>query len=150
MRVQPLVKTIESSLLNQAALASADPAVEAAVAQLVEGLGPALRLAAMELAEQAAVEVGAQLPEHAVSVLLVDGEPSIQVADQRTPSTDQPSAEEFDARITLRLPPSLKQLVEEAAGLQGDSVNGWVVDALQNRARRSQKRGNRISDSFDL
>ena len=136
MQIQPVVKAIEAALFQQASLAGADPAVEAAMGQLVASLAPALRLAAMELAEQAAVEVGAQLPEHTIDVTLVDGAPSLRVSDRRPNANERGGDEELDARITLRLPPSLKQLVEEAAINQGDSVNGWVVDVLNTRAKR--------------
>ena len=39
--------------------------------------------------------------------------------------------EAFSARITLRLPESLKERVESAAAREGVSVNTWLVQALQ-------------------
>src|SRR4051812_41018946 len=45
MNVQPVVNTLRATLSHSAALAGADPAVAAAVNQLVESLVPALRLA---------------------------------------------------------------------------------------------------------
>jgi uncharacterized protein (DUF1778 family) len=39
-----------------------------------------------------------------------------------------------EARITLRLPGYLKDLIAEAADGAGDSVNSFVVDALRSRA----------------
>ena len=42
-----------------------------------------------------------------------------------------PAADDaFTARITLRLPDSLKASVEEAASRDGVSVNAWIVKAL--------------------
>ena len=42
-----------------------------------------------------------------------------------------PAAEDgLTARITLRLPDSLKGSVEEAASREGVSVNTWIVKAL--------------------
>lgn len=149
MNVQPVVNTVRATLSHQAALAGSDPAVAAAVNQLVETLGPALRLAAMEIAEQAAAEVRAQLPGHAVDVLIVDGDPGLRVTE--TPSEGvRPAAEDFASRITLRLPPSLKDLVETAADRAGESVNAWIVDALGRGTRKSGKPGKRITESFDL
>ena len=58
--------------------------------------------------------------------------------------------EEFDARITLRLPPSLKRLIEDSASVDGDSVNAWVVDALSKRAKRSVPGDKRVTQAFDL
>src|SRR6478736_4860017 len=43
----------------------------------------------------------------------------------------EPVDEAFSARITLRLPDSLKQRVESAAAREGASVNTWLVQALQ-------------------
>src|SRR5215218_9003235 len=138
MHVQPVVAGLQSSLLNLAGAARAEPAVHAALQQITEALGPALRLAATELAEQAAAEVGAQLPDHAVEVVLIDGDPTLRVLDAppATGHVHPPPAEDLDARITLRLTPRLKHLVEDAAQLAGESVNAWVVDALATRTRR--------------
>jgi predicted HicB family RNase H-like nuclease len=43
----------------------------------------------------------------------------------------EPADEAYSARITLRLPESLKQRVESAAARDGASVNTWLVQALQ-------------------
>ena len=43
----------------------------------------------------------------------------------------EPVDEAFSARITLRLPESLKQRVESAAAREGASVNTWLVQAMQ-------------------
>jgi hypothetical protein len=154
MRPQPVVKSLQTALRAQAALAGVDPAVEDAVAQLVEAIEPALQLAVMQLAEQAAIEVNAQLPDHTVEVVLQDGEPTLRVTESKAPpaadTAAAAAAEEFDARITLRLPPSLKEAVEKAAVTQGASVNAWVVDAIDKRAQKARKRGGAITEEFDL
>src|ERR671910_3036621 len=102
--------SLQVALANDAALAGDDPAVEAAVAHLVEALGPALRQAAQDLAEQAANEVSAQLSDRAVDVVLVDGDPTLRVSDARPEAASTTPNEELDARITLRVPPTLQQL----------------------------------------
>src|SRR5215469_9291551 len=43
----------------------------------------------------------------------------------------EPADEAYSARITLRLPESLKQRIESAASRDGASVNTWLVQALQ-------------------
>jgi len=148
VHVQPVINDLVAALRNQRGLASDDPSLDAAVSALVEALGPALRLAAMEFAQQAAVEVGAQLVDRTVDVLVVDGDPALRVSEPS--SAAEPPTAEFDARITLRLPPSLKNLIEQSASVDGESVNGWVVDALNKRARRSPDVGRRVTDGFDL
>ena len=44
------------------------------------------------------------------------------------------SGEPLDARITLRLPTALKELIEGAASSEGDSVNSWIVKSLNTNA----------------
>jgi hypothetical protein len=149
VHVRPVVNEIRSALAGQAALAGGDPTLDAAVAVLTEALGPALQLAALELAQQAAAEIGAQLPDRVVEVMVQDGDPVLRVADRPGAESTAPT-EELDARITLRLPPSLKRLIEDSANVDGDSVNTWVVDALSRRTRRSGPSGNRVTESFDL
>lgn len=150
MHVQPIVNSLTATLTAQASLAGDDPGLEEAVAQVVDLLGPALRQAALELAEQAAGEVSAQLADRTVDVVLVDGDPALRVTDA-PPDDDSVGGEDFDARITLRLPPRLKQLIEDAADSSGESVNGFVVETLASRAKRaSNRRGTRVRQTFDL
>ncbi|MEO6652099.1 MAG: DUF1778 domain-containing protein [Ilumatobacteraceae bacterium] len=150
MHVQPVVNELAATLTNHGALASGDPAVETAISSLVEALGPALHIAALQLAQQAATEVGAQLDDRTVDIVMSDGDPSLRVSAARVGTSSSTAGEEFDARITLRLPPSLKSLIEDSATIDGDSVNAWVVDALSKRAKRPVDRGDRVTDSFDL
>lgn len=149
MQVRPIITTVQAVLLNQASLAGDDPAVELAVQQLVEALAPALQSAAYELAEQAAAEVRAQIPEHGVDVVLEGGDPVLRVGDAPTSGDRRQPSEDLDARITLRLTPTLKQLIEDAAQSAGDSVNSWVVDTLGKRAR-GRGSSKQYTDSFDL
>jgi hypothetical protein len=48
------------------------------------------------------------------------------------PAAPSPAAEEADgtARITLRLPESVKARTEDAASREGVSVNSWLVRAV--------------------
>ena len=57
---------------------------------------------------------------------------------------------DLDARITLRLPSNLKQLIEEAADIGGDSVNAYVVKTLSGSAKTARKSGNTIKGRYDL
>ena len=151
MHVQPIIDSIRSSVTAHGTFAGNEPAVEAAVDHLLGMLGPALRQAANDLAQQAALEVQAQLPDRLVEVVLVDGDPMVRIGEARDEPEPSAADEDFDARITLRLPPRLKQLVEDAAESSGDSVNAFVVDVLSKRARRqSDARGGRVNRSFDL
>ncbi len=150
MQLQPVISGVQAALAGQGPLAGGDVAVEEAIDHLVQALAPAIRQAAMELAEQAAHEVRAQLPDRVVDVVLADGDPTLRITD--APASADPAAnEDLDARITLRIPPSLKTLIEDAAETAGASVNGWVLDALSKRARKApQPHGFRATHSFDL
>jgi hypothetical protein len=103
----------------------------------------------MEIAQQAAAEVSAQLPDQSVDVVLSDGDPVLRLSEAPRAADPRQAVEDLDARITLRLPPSLKQLIEDAAQNAGDSVNTWVVDALGKRARQRGV-GKHYTESFDL
>lgn len=151
MHVQPLIDGIRQSITAHGSFAGHDPAVEAAVEHLLDVIGPTLRQAAVELAEQAATEVRAQLPDRTVDVVLTDGDPMLRIGDAVDEPDPTATAEDFDARITLRLPPRLKHLIEDAAESSGDSVNAFVVDALSKRARKQgATRGGRVNETFDL
>ena len=66
----------------------------------------------------------------ALVVLIVAGH-DLQLVLVREDGTAPEQADEaFSARITLRLPESLKQRVESAAAREGASVNTWLVQAL--------------------
>jgi Protein of unknown function (DUF1778) len=150
MQVQPIINAVQASLAAQGSLAGGDPAVEEAIDHLVSALAPAIRQAAMDLAEQAAIEVRAQLPDRTVDLVLSDGDPSLRIAESAV-AAESSSAEELGARITLRVTPTLKSLIEDAAETAGASVNSWVLDALSRRARKPQHgQGFRTTHSFDL
>ena len=84
-----------------------------------------------------------------MSVVLSGGDVELRV-DETDGSSSRSIDEELDARITLRLPPSLKQTIEKFATVDGESVNTWVVDALSKRANRDGSTGRRVTEEFDL
>lgn len=144
MDTTSIISGVEGALADQLALAGGDPSVAAAGETLLAALRPALSRGALQLAEQAADEIGAQLPDHEVSVQLQEGEPNIVV--RLTAHTVSYTTDDFEARLTLRLPPKLKQDLEEAAGSAGDSINSYVVKALASRGVR--RSGRRITGTF--
>lgn len=102
----------------------------------------------MELANQAVDEVRAQLPGHRVDLVMADGEPQIRISADE--ATTPPVEGDFDARITLRLPPAIKDIIERAASDSGDSVNSWVVKTLAGRAHGPRSSRRRINETLDL
>jgi hypothetical protein len=142
------IARMEAALGHSLALAGNDPAIETAARALRASLAPGLRQLALELAEQAAAEVGAQLAENDVDVVLHQGEPILVLRQREQPARDTEG--DSSARLTLRLPPSLKDQTEESARKAGVSLNAWVVDALARAVRREHARrpGMRVRGSF--
>lgn len=130
MDARILTTKLEAAVERQLLMAGGQPEIEAAAAALLGVLEPALREAALDLAGQAAAEVAAQLPGHQVEVVVVDGEPELRVRSEGDEFVAIGSSEPLDARITLRLPPQLKELIESSAVERGESVNSWLVRAL--------------------
>lgn len=136
MDIDSVVAEFKTMLYGQLRLAGDDPSVEAAGEAILAALEPALKQAASTLAEQAAAEVGSQLPDHKVDVVLASGQPTLVIrstGDVVTVNTD-----DLGARITVRLPEELKDELEVAASDLGDSVNTFVVRALAGKAKRSK------------
>lgn len=151
MHVEPILNSVRASLNGQLALAGSDPIVENVSTVLLDALVPTLRQAAVEIAQQAAAEISAQLDGQSVDVLLVADDIELRVVESSSGSSrSTDDAEDLAARITLRLPPSLKQLVEEVANGDGESVNSFVIDALSRRANRPVPGGKRVTEGFDL
>ena len=133
---------------------AAGPEGHAAADRILLALEPAVRLTVMEVLAQAAAEISADLPVGVVEVRLRGRDPELVVdvpaasaaptppAPPRPPSPPEPGDphhgdEENIARITQRLPESVKARAEESAARSGHSLNAWIVNAL--RAATSQR-----------
>lgn len=87
----------------------------------------------------AAAEITEQLAAGVVEVRLRGRDPELVVGEAASAAPEQESAEpsaavaadveEGVARVSLRLPESVKARVEEAAAASGQSVNGWLIRA---------------------
>lgn len=142
MDTERVIQQLRGTIEGQLRLAGDDPAVAAAADAVLTSLEPALRQAAVVLAEQAATELGAQLPGRTVDVVLSDGQPTLRVRETEEPVTI--STDDLDARMTVRLPEDLKDDLEIAASELGDSVNTFVVRALTGSAN-ALKRSSRAT-----
>ncbi len=136
MDIDSVVTEFKSIVHSQLTLAGDDASIEAAGEAILVSLEPALRQASSMLAEQAAAEVGSQLPDHAVDVVLASGQPTLVVRSTRDAITV--NTDDCAARITVRLPEDLKDDLESAASDLGDSVNTFVVRALAGKAKESK------------
>jgi hypothetical protein len=109
--------------------------------RLGEALGSNLRLKLLDLLSQAAVELNSKLPSGHIEVRLAGQEPELVFVDAPGDSGGS-VGEELSARISLRLPESLKTAVENAADREGVSTNAWLVRAI---ARSTESRSVHVS-----
>ncbi|HVW90215.1 MAG TPA: toxin-antitoxin system HicB family antitoxin [Gaiellaceae bacterium] len=114
-------------------------------ARLGDALASNLRLKLFDLLSQAAVELSSKLPSGHIEVRLAGQEPELVFVD--APADAGTVGEELSARISLRLPDSLKASVEKAAEREGISVNAWLVRAIARatESRPVQSTGRRLS-----
>ena len=139
MDITPYVESLRRDLVATAESGSEE--VRAAAERLALALDPAARLALMEAISQAAAEITAEMPSGSVDVRLTGREldfvvegPSI--ATPGPPSPPSPGLDESDedgtvARITLRIPESVKAKAEEMAARSGHSLNTWLVNVVR-------------------
>jgi len=119
--------------------------------QLLAALQPAIRQTFFDVLSMAATEVSSQLPGHHVEVKIVDGDPELVVSPETVEATPPPGPEDDEARITLRLPAYLKEMIAEVASSTGESVNAFVVDALKSQAHTVKVAGKtRMRTTIDL
>ena len=144
MDITPYVDSLRHDLAAAAEAGGAE--AKAAAERLALALDPAVRLALMEALSQAAAEITAEMPTGSVDVRLNGRELDfvVQAAHPVAPSPPTPptppSAEEAEeeggtARITLRLPESVKARAEEFAARSGHSLNTWLVNVVRAATR---------------
>jgi hypothetical protein len=139
MDITPYVEGLRRDLLT-AAEAGGDE-LRSAAERLAFALDPSARLALMEAISQAAAEITAELPDGNVDVRL-NGRELDFVVEQAHPQPVAPPAppppapaEDVDegglARVTLRIPESVKARAEERAAAVGQSLNTWLVNLVR-------------------
>jgi hypothetical protein len=119
-----------------ATAAPAGPEMSRAADLLAGSLDASARLCLLEVLSDAAAEITTKLGTAAVEVRLRGRDADLVVTEvgiepEPTTAPPPPASESTDvARITLRLPETLKEVVERAAGAEGISVNAWLVRAI--------------------
>jgi hypothetical protein len=165
MELSDYVAKLRGELTSITRFAGED--VARAAELLAETLESSVRLTLLDVLSAAAADITARLGDTAVEVRLADGEPTFVVltapeqddepllagvtrmadelaeAGRRLAGDQEPGT----ARLTLRLPDTLKTRVEAAAARDGTSVNTWLVRvasrALENPGRSGQATGRR-------
>ncbi|MGA8845737.1 MAG: pilus assembly protein HicB [Nocardioides sp.] len=150
MDITPFVDHLRRDLL--AAAEGAGDELRSTAERLGFALEPATRLALMEAISQACAEITAEMPSGGVDVRLdgrdlafvVDTPPTLPVPAPPSPAAlTPPHADGADddgevggtARITLRLPESVKIKAEDAAAEAGQSLNTWLVGVVRSATR---------------
>jgi HicB family len=128
MQLEPYVEALRSELARLAELG--DEHVAAAASRLSEALGATISMRLLGLLSEAALEVSSQLPAGHVELRLAGEEPSLVYVSDEAATQPTQVDDALTARITLRLPDSLKTSLEAAAAQDGVSLNSWIVKAL--------------------
>jgi hypothetical protein len=127
MQIEGYVQALREDLARIAAVG--DESTARAAELLAGALESSLGRRLQEALGEAALELSGQLESGRVEVRVAGGDPElVLVHDAEAPA--EPADEAFTARITLRLPESLKTRLEAAAAREGVSVNTWLVQAL--------------------
>jgi hypothetical protein len=157
MDITPYVDNLRRDLV--AASEAGGDEVRQAAERLAMALDPSARLALMEAISHAAAEITAEMPAGSVDVRLngrdldfvVQGAVPLPPAPPAPPPPPTPPGlddiedEGGLARITLRIPESVKTKAEDKAGRAGQSLNTWLVNVV-----RSATNDNAINVDIDL
>jgi hypothetical protein len=139
MELAPYLDTLHRDLTTAAAPGGDD--VVRAAGLLTAAIEASGRLVLLEALSDAAAEITTKLDGGSVEVRLRGREAQFVVSPAPAPGPAEagsgpapgPALEEGDiARITLRLPESLKDAVEGVAATLSLSVNAWLVRAITN------------------
>jgi hypothetical protein len=134
MELSPYIDAVRADL--QAAAAAGTEDARAAAGLLAGALDASLRLCLLDALSALAAEVTAssdldvEIRVHGREPqLVVSAPPAVEVA---TLAPEPPEGDDGGtARLTVRLPESLKARAEDQAGVEGLSVNAWMVRAVQ-------------------
>jgi Ribbon-helix-helix protein, copG family len=155
MDLSPYIDSVRTGVTNASSLA--DEQTQHVAERLGTAIESSTRLALIQALSDAAGTISAELapssvelrmvgtdPEFVVTVQTAEAEPTLLMPepepgdeDTSASATAEPDDEPV-ARITLRLPQSVKARVDEMASSEGISTNAWliraVMDALADRS----------------
>ncbi len=129
MDVTPYIEALLADL--RAAVDPEDDQAAAVATRLARALEASARLQLQDALAVAALELSTLLPAGHVEIRLAGRDLSFVLAGEQPAEAETVGAgEEGTARITLRLPESLKARAEEAATREGVSMNTWLARAV--------------------
>jgi HicB family len=129
VKLQRHLDAVKDDLEQLAALA--DEQVAEAARRITSALESSVRVRLLDVLSEAATELSGTIEGGRVEVRIAGGDPELVfLEDEQAVALAAEPGEDSGARITLRLPESLKAQVEAAAARDGVSVNSWIVSAL--------------------
>jgi HicB-like protein involved in pilus formation len=126
MQIDGYVQALREDLVRIAAVG--DESTARAAELLAVALESSVGRRLQEALGEAALELSGQLESGRVEVRVAGGDPELVYVPEETAA--EPADEAFSARITLRLPESLKNRLETLASAHGLSVNTLIVQVL--------------------
>ena len=137
MNIAAFVEALQQDLAAVAGMG--DEATGEAARRIAAALEPSLRLRLMDVLGEAAVELTSQLPNGHIEVRVAGGDPELVYVEER--GGPMPTADDsLSARITLRLPETLKAIIDSAAQDEGVSANTWLLQQIS-RSASPKRRG---------
>ena len=131
MQIDGYVQALREDLARLAALG--DEHTAHAAEMLAVALESSIGRRLTEALGEAALELSSQLESGRIEVRLAGGDPEMVLIPDEEPAVEG-AFEGLTARITLRLPESLKTRLEASAARDGVSLNTWLVQALSRSA----------------
>jgi hypothetical protein len=128
VQIDGYIQALREDLARIAAVG--DESTARAAELVAVALESALGRRLMEALGEAALELSPQLDGGRVEVRFAGADPDLVYVREEVDEPEAAADDPLSARITLRLPDSLKVRVEEAATRDGVSVNTWIVQAL--------------------
>jgi len=138
MNVAAFVEALQRDL--QAVAGLGDDAHAQAAERIAAALEPSVRLRLMDLLSEVAVELTSQLPDGRIDVRLVGGDPELVYVEERAGRAMPSGDDTLSARVTLRLPETLKAIIDAAAQDEGVSANTWLLQQIS-RSANPKRRG---------
>lgn len=128
MQIESHVDALREDLAHVAAVG--DETTARAAELLAVALNSSFGRRFQEALAEAALELSARMEHGTVEVRIAGGEPELAYIPEAEPSRAEMADEALTARITLRVPESLKSRLEGAAAADAVSVNTWLVQTL--------------------
>jgi hypothetical protein len=135
MDLSPYLESVRGGVAQASALA--DEHTQHIAERLGTAIEASTRLALIEALSDAAGTISAELAPSSVELRMVGQDPefvvSVQTAEAEPTMRESATTEAEDepvARVSLRLPQSVKTRVDEMASADGISTNAWLIRAI--------------------